>query len=368
MTTTMTTAQQALNQNQTECEYGIICFELRAFVLVRGISKFQAICRGWIERNKKEEEEPICCVGCGKDGVYPEDFCGDTMCPDCWTEEKEGDVFTCNCCGEEDIDNEHGVDCQSCGESVCDECMIADEDDPHCKTDRCKKCEQDEEEDEDRQYFKVADGGNPDVEYFNTLDEAKAFCDKHESLDYGLIMLCDWEKKEIGDWGDFEEEEEEEPLIKFQAICRGWIERQKEEEVVEFDTCVGCEKTVQVVYKNRYSIANCDCCDKMLCRECLDGGVEGKCVYCDEEVEDNSLTYEVWKNTPAFSSTTASWSKQSIKLLKSVCKERRLKKYSKLKKEELLRMLYLNEYDDPVEPLTNYLQRLVVSAKTILDN
>jgi len=64
---------------------------------------------------------------------------------------------------------------------------------------------QDEEDEEDRQYFKVVDGGNPDVDYFDTLDEAKAFCDQYESLDYGLIMLCDWKKQEIGDWGDFEE-------------------------------------------------------------------------------------------------------------------------------------------------------------------
>jgi hypothetical protein len=65
MTTTMTTAQQVLNQIQTECEYGISCSDRigclhcqrRAFVLIRGSTKFQAICRGWIERTKKEEEE-----------------------------------------------------------------------------------------------------------------------------------------------------------------------------------------------------------------------------------------------------------------------------------------------------------------------
>jgi len=266
------------------------------------LPKFQALCRKWLVR---------------KD-----------LSPDSDEREEEEDVFTCNCCGEENIDNDDGVDCQSCGESVCDECMIADEDDPHCKTDRCKKCEQDEEEDEDRQYFKVADGGNPDVDYFDTLDEAKAFCDKHESLDYGLIMLCDWEKKEIGDWGDFEEEEE-----------------------VEFDTCVGCEKTVQVEYKNGYSIANCDWCDKMLCRECLDGGVEGKCVYCvvvEPKVDDNSLTYEEWKcgkapHTFVKGAVYASWNGHPVKVLKSICKERKIKNYSKLKKEELLQTLFSEE-------------------------
>tara|TARA_R110001606_G_scaffold398273_1_gene576915 strand:+ start:95 stop:628 length:534 start_codon:yes stop_codon:yes gene_type:complete len=89
-------------------------------------------------------------------------------------------------------------------------------------------------------------------------------------------------------------------IIKLQGICRGWIERNKKEE--------------------------------------------------QEEVEDDSVTYEGWKNETAFSSiNSASWSKQSVKLLKRVCKERGLKKYSKLKKEELLRMLYLDEFIDPVE-------------------
>ena len=91
----------------------------------------------------------------------------------------------------------------------------------------------------------------------------------------------------------------------------------------------------------------------------------------DDDVEDDSVTYEGWKNETAFSSiNTASWSKQSVKLLKRVCKERGLKKYSKLKKEELLRMLYLDEYSDPVDHCycSDYLQELVVSAQTILDN
>tara|TARA_R110002110_G_scaffold8247_2_gene41171 strand:+ start:118 stop:828 length:711 start_codon:yes stop_codon:yes gene_type:complete len=66
----------------------------------------------------------------------------------------------------------------------------------------CDDCREEEE------FYEVSCAENPDVEYFNTLEEAKAFCDKHDDLDYGLIMLCDKHKKHIGDWGDYEEEEE----------------------------------------------------------------------------------------------------------------------------------------------------------------
>mgnify|MGYP003659254684 CR=1 FL=1 len=62
------------------------------------------------------------------------------------------------------------------------------------------------EKQEEKEYYKVCRAENPDVEYFDTLHEAKAFCDKHADLDYGLIMLCDFEKNEIGDWGDYDEE------------------------------------------------------------------------------------------------------------------------------------------------------------------
>jgi len=55
-----------------------------------------------------------------------------------------------------------------------------------------------------QQLYKVSCAENPDVEYFNTLNEAKRFCDQHLDLDYGLIMLCDFEKNEIGDYGDYE--------------------------------------------------------------------------------------------------------------------------------------------------------------------
>ncbi len=79
----------------------------------------------------------------------------------------------------------------------------------------CDECHKDEypEEYEEKEYYKVCCAENPDVEYFDTLHEAKAFCDKHADLDYGLIMLCDFEKNEIGDWGDYDEKEDDEDKV-----------------------------------------------------------------------------------------------------------------------------------------------------------
>lgn len=170
-----------------------------------------------------------------------------------------------------------------------------------------------------KQYFKVADGGNPDVDYFETLDEAKAFCDKYDSLDYGLIMLCDFEKKEIGDWGDFEEEEEEDECCQScgttcldhtsnkgrgsEAACPDCKEIRckycpcecKEEE--EGSECMGCAKTYTVDTDIGDQFCN-DCGDDWFCLECLDYGdgwdleyTEFLCFRCDdnrqnEEVED----------------------------------------------------------------------------------
>ena len=64
----------------------------------------------------------------------------------------------------------------------------------------------DEEEEGQKEYYKVCSAECPDVDYFDTLEEAKAFCDQHADLDYGLIMLCDSNKNDIGDWGDYLEE------------------------------------------------------------------------------------------------------------------------------------------------------------------
>jgi hypothetical protein len=89
------------------------------------------------------DETELTCDRCHRE-EYPEEYdCDD----DCETE--EDDVFTCKCCGEENIDNIDGVDCPRCDEPVCDECMIADENDGNCKTDRCKKCNDDCEEEYD---------------------------------------------------------------------------------------------------------------------------------------------------------------------------------------------------------------------------
>ncbi len=60
----------------------------------------------------------------------------------------------------------------------------------------------------------------------------------------------------------------------------------------EKDVCVGCEKEVVVDYETGkgYTIANCDTCDKMLCRDCLESGTEDMCKYCvvcEDEPERN---------------------------------------------------------------------------------
>ena len=52
---------------------------------------------------------------------------------------------------------------------------------------------------------------------------------------------------------------------------------------VEYDVCVACDKNVKVTYGvgfPGYSIANCDTCNAMCCRECLDSGVEDACKLC----------------------------------------------------------------------------------------
>ena len=69
----------------------------------------------------------------------------------------------------------------------------------------CKNCEEAEE----KEFYEVSYAEHPDVDYFNTLEEAKAFCDKRDDLDYGLIMLCDKHKKRIGNWGDYDEEDDD---------------------------------------------------------------------------------------------------------------------------------------------------------------
>jgi len=65
--------------------------------------------------------------------------------------------------------------------------------------------------------------------------------------------------------------------------------KQKVVEEEEKDVCVGCDKVVVVSYGLDegecvgYSIANCNTCDKMLCRECLDTDIESLCKYCRDD-------------------------------------------------------------------------------------
>ena len=62
-------------------------------------------------------------------------------------EEEEEERFTCKCCGDSNLDVDDGIDCPECCEYVCDECVISDENDPHCKTDRCVLCDKGNPED-----------------------------------------------------------------------------------------------------------------------------------------------------------------------------------------------------------------------------
>ena len=158
------------------------------------------------EQYKEEDQPPLLCTTCAVEIVR------DSRAHDECMLVNKGDDLIC-------------ADCPWVCNAGCGECFV---------------CENKEEDEEDRQYFKVVDGGNPDVDYFDTLDEAKAFCDKHESLDYGLIMLCDWKKQEIGDWGDY--------VDKFEPIC-----------------CVGCGK--DGVYPE-------DFCGDTMCPDCFEEEVE----------------------------------------------------------------------------------------------
>jgi hypothetical protein len=97
----------------------------------------------------KLAEEPIICSACKRDFTDEVDgrssfaeALGKILCMDCFNNE-EG-VFTCESCGTEDIDDVDGVDCPRCDFAVCDECMVCDENDGNCKTDRCKKCDEKE--------------------------------------------------------------------------------------------------------------------------------------------------------------------------------------------------------------------------------
>ena len=60
--------------------------------------------------------------------------------------------------------------------------------------------------------------------------------------------------------------------------------------IQNIDECVACGKEVVVDYETGkgYTIANCNNCDKMLCRDCLESGTEDMCKYCNKkEAEDD---------------------------------------------------------------------------------
>ena len=94
------------------------------------------------EEEDSDDEEDYCDGGCGQKEIWD---CSDKhMCKTCDMREEE--LFTCNVCGEEELSMYDGIDCPECSEFVCDECVISDENDPNCKTDRCVKCDTREEE------------------------------------------------------------------------------------------------------------------------------------------------------------------------------------------------------------------------------
>ena len=103
---------------------------------------------------------------------------------------------------------------------------------------------------EDDSYFtwkvaQLADARNANAEYFDTLDEAKKFVDKHrenEDLDYGLIMKME-DGEDVGKYGEYSEEWEDLGYFYYPYPC----------EI--------CDKPMKDInsYKSRYA-AICDKC------------------------------------------------------------------------------------------------------------
>ena len=93
-------------------------------------------------------------------------------------------------CGDRVTISDEGILCEKC----CKEAGLVE-----CDCDNCREYE--------IEYYKVATAECPDIDYFETIKGAKAFCDKH-SLNYGAIMLCDKDKNEIGDYGDYVDEDD----------------------------------------------------------------------------------------------------------------------------------------------------------------
>ena len=87
------------------------------------------------EEDSDEEEEPICCVGCGKDGKFPENRDGDTMCESCMSDDDE-ERKCCMCYI--DVRDITFWGCDYCGLNVCETCAINDDGIIHCGNFDCK--------------------------------------------------------------------------------------------------------------------------------------------------------------------------------------------------------------------------------------
>jgi hypothetical protein len=97
---------------------------------------------------EEEEEEELKCVGFRPQTRIGECAGCKNVCEECEplmiVEEEDEERFTCKCCGDSNLYMYDGIDCPECCEYVCDECVISDENDPHCKTDRCVECNEEE--------------------------------------------------------------------------------------------------------------------------------------------------------------------------------------------------------------------------------
>ena len=85
--------------------------------------------------SEDDEEEPICCVGCGKDGKFPENRDGDTMCECCMSDDDE-ERKCCMCYI--DVRDITFWGCDYCGLNVCETCAINDDGIIHCGNFDCK--------------------------------------------------------------------------------------------------------------------------------------------------------------------------------------------------------------------------------------
>ena len=130
-----------------------------------------------------------------------------------------------------------------------------------------------------------------DEEEYDTLDMKVLGFKTTERLDGNWHSLL----FEIRNYGDDDEEE---------LICgstngggcgvKGWrmggaIQFGCECGEEEKDECEGCEKEVVVDYEDYkgYTIANCNNCSLMLCRDCLESGTADMCKYCVVSVVEN---------------------------------------------------------------------------------